>query len=195
MIGIGEGKLAYRQKRRRLWRSTVQRPPLCFLFMETCTQLGKWLSVVCETLPWNFHIPVFWSHGYCFCRAYNVTLNIGQPPKPYFLDPDTGSDLTWLQCDAPCVRCLEVTEVQFIVEVNTALLMLWTNAYFLVKWRSYQVLLTENVVHNLANCVLKKPIWWCDIVGVWHPLLPCTDFSSCNDAMLFVVDIFFWILE
>ncbi|KAK9950205.1 hypothetical protein M0R45_005706 [Rubus argutus] len=39
--------------------------------------------------------------------AYNVTLNIGQPPKPYFLDPDTGSDLTWLQCDAPCVRCLE----------------------------------------------------------------------------------------
>nr|XP_023882444.1 aspartic proteinase Asp1-like [Quercus suber] len=38
---------------------------------------------------------------------YNVTLNIGQPSKPYFLDPDTGSDLTWLQCDAPCVRCTE----------------------------------------------------------------------------------------
>ncbi|KAK7847444.1 aspartic proteinase Asp1 isoform X2 [Quercus suber] len=38
---------------------------------------------------------------------YNVTLNIGQPSKPYFLDPDTGSDLTWLQCDAPCVQCTE----------------------------------------------------------------------------------------
>ncbi|CAK9153431.1 unnamed protein product [Ilex paraguariensis] len=36
---------------------------------------------------------------------YYVQLNIGQPPKPYFLDPDTGSDLTWLQCDAPCVHC------------------------------------------------------------------------------------------
>ncbi|XP_020220699.1 aspartic proteinase Asp1 [Cajanus cajan] len=36
---------------------------------------------------------------------YNVTLNIGQPPRPYFLDIDTGSDLTWLQCDAPCARC------------------------------------------------------------------------------------------
>lgn len=36
---------------------------------------------------------------------YYVQLNIGQPSKPYFLDPDTGSDLTWLQCDAPCVRC------------------------------------------------------------------------------------------
>ncbi|KAM7518844.1 hypothetical protein LguiB_017806 [Lonicera macranthoides] len=37
---------------------------------------------------------------------YHVTLNIGQPPKPYFLDIDTGSDLTWLQCDAPCTKCI-----------------------------------------------------------------------------------------
>lgn len=36
---------------------------------------------------------------------YYVTLNIGDPPKPYYLDVDTGSDLTWLQCDAPCVSC------------------------------------------------------------------------------------------
>ncbi|KAF3958877.1 hypothetical protein CMV_016253 [Castanea mollissima] len=37
---------------------------------------------------------------------FDVTLNIGQPSKPYFLDPDTGSDLTWLQCDfkGPCQR-------------------------------------------------------------------------------------------
>ncbi|XP_004503902.1 aspartic proteinase Asp1-like [Cicer arietinum] len=38
---------------------------------------------------------------------YNVTLNIGQPPRPYFFDVDTGSDLTWLQCDAPCSQCSE----------------------------------------------------------------------------------------
>ncbi|CAN4101655.1 unnamed protein product [Withania somnifera] len=36
---------------------------------------------------------------------YYVQLNIGHPSRPFFLDPDTGSDLTWLQCDAPCVRC------------------------------------------------------------------------------------------
>lgn len=48
-------------------------------------------------------------HFFLFCRYYNVTLYIGQPAKPYFLDIDTGSDLTWLQCDAPCVRCAEVT--------------------------------------------------------------------------------------
>ncbi|PON79894.1 Aspartic peptidase [Trema orientale] len=51
---------------------------------------------------------VFPIHGNVYpLGSYNVTLNIGQPPKPYFLDPDTGSDLTWLQCDAPCVRCTE----------------------------------------------------------------------------------------
>ncbi|XP_038726301.1 aspartic proteinase Asp1-like isoform X2 [Tripterygium wilfordii] len=36
---------------------------------------------------------------------YYVTVNIGNPPKLYELDIDTGSDLTWVQCDAPCVRC------------------------------------------------------------------------------------------
>ncbi|KAL2924615.1 Aspartic proteinase Asp1 [Bienertia sinuspersici] len=36
---------------------------------------------------------------------YYVAILVGDPPRPYFLDPDTGSDLTWLQCDAPCVRC------------------------------------------------------------------------------------------
>lgn len=42
------------------------------------------------------------------CRYYFAQVNLGQPPKPYFLDPDTGSDLTWLQCDAPCVHCTRV---------------------------------------------------------------------------------------
>ncbi|RRT75392.1 hypothetical protein B296_00017541 [Ensete ventricosum] len=41
-------------------------------------------------------------------RLYYVEMNIGDPPKPYFLDVDTGSDLTWIQCDAPCVRCSKV---------------------------------------------------------------------------------------
>ncbi|XP_027773302.1 aspartic proteinase Asp1 isoform X3 [Solanum pennellii] len=36
---------------------------------------------------------------------YQVTLEVGQPPKPYFFDIDTGSDLSWLQCDAPCAKC------------------------------------------------------------------------------------------
>ncbi|GAY52146.1 hypothetical protein CUMW_139640 [Citrus unshiu] len=36
---------------------------------------------------------------------YSVTLKIGNPPKLYELDIDTGSDLTWVQCNAPCTGC------------------------------------------------------------------------------------------
>ncbi|XP_030516044.2 aspartic proteinase Asp1-like [Rhodamnia argentea] len=51
---------------------------------------------------------VFSLHGNVFpTGSYNTTIFVGQPPKPYFVDPDTGSDLTWLQCDAPCRRCTQ----------------------------------------------------------------------------------------
>ncbi|KAB1210497.1 Aspartic proteinase Asp1 [Morella rubra] len=62
-------------------------------------------SLVLNRVGSSIAFPV---HGNVYpIGFYNVTLNIGQPSKPYFLDPDTGSDLTWLQCDAPCVHCTE----------------------------------------------------------------------------------------
>ncbi|RDY03694.1 Aspartyl protease APCB1, partial [Mucuna pruriens] len=36
---------------------------------------------------------------------YFTILRVGNPPKSYFVDVDTGSDLTWMQCDAPCRSC------------------------------------------------------------------------------------------
>ncbi|XP_044510404.1 aspartic proteinase Asp1-like isoform X2 [Mangifera indica] len=39
--------------------------------------------------------------------AYSVSLQIGNPPKNFELDFDTGSDLTWVQCDAPCQDCTQ----------------------------------------------------------------------------------------
>uniref|UniRef100_A0A0E0LA95 Peptidase A1 domain-containing protein n=1 Tax=Oryza punctata TaxID=4537 RepID=A0A0E0LA95_ORYPU len=36
---------------------------------------------------------------------YYTSMYIGNPPRPYFLDVDTGSDLTWIQCDVPCTNC------------------------------------------------------------------------------------------
>ncbi|KAL3512264.1 hypothetical protein ACH5RR_024981 [Cinchona calisaya] len=36
---------------------------------------------------------------------YYTYVRVGTPPRPYFLDIDTGSDLTWIQCDAPCTSC------------------------------------------------------------------------------------------
>ncbi|KAK6921155.1 Xylanase inhibitor, N-terminal [Dillenia turbinata] len=38
-------------------------------------------------------------------KLYFTYLLVGSPPRPYFLDMDTGSDLTWIQCDAPCTSC------------------------------------------------------------------------------------------
>ncbi|OEL35759.1 hypothetical protein BAE44_0003222 [Dichanthelium oligosanthes] len=39
---------------------------------------------------------------------YYTSFFVGNPPRPYFLDVDTGSDLTWVQCDAPCTNCANV---------------------------------------------------------------------------------------
>lgn len=36
---------------------------------------------------------------------YYTYMLLGNPQKPYYLDIDTGSDLTWIQCDAPCTSC------------------------------------------------------------------------------------------
>lgn len=36
---------------------------------------------------------------------FTISFNIGNPPKVFELDIDTGSDVTWVQCDAPCTGC------------------------------------------------------------------------------------------
>lgn len=36
---------------------------------------------------------------------YYVTMLVGNPSKPYFLDVDSGSDLTWVKCDAQGTSC------------------------------------------------------------------------------------------
>ncbi|KAJ1380143.1 Xylanase inhibitor, C-terminal [Sesbania bispinosa] len=59
--------------------------------------------------PVSFHSlvssTIFPVHGNVHSGYYTVTLNIGNPPKPFELDIDTGSDLTWVECDAPCKGC------------------------------------------------------------------------------------------
>ncbi|KAF5182590.1 Aspartyl protease apcb1 [Thalictrum thalictroides] len=47
---------------------------------------------------------------------YYTTVYLGNPLKPYFLDIDTGSDLTWVQCDFPCGNCLEAPNCTLFVQ-------------------------------------------------------------------------------
>ncbi|KAG8387994.1 hypothetical protein BUALT_Bualt02G0078900 [Buddleja alternifolia] len=54
-------------------------------------------SVTCLLLPFP--------HPNGTVVLYYTYLHFGNPPRPYFLDVDTGSDLTWIQCDAPCTSC------------------------------------------------------------------------------------------
>ncbi|XP_010521265.1 PREDICTED: aspartic proteinase Asp1 isoform X2 [Tarenaya hassleriana] len=50
---------------------------------------------------------------------YFVLLHIGNPPKLFDLDIDTGSDLTWVQCDAPCTGCTKPRTHQYKPKRNT----------------------------------------------------------------------------
>ncbi|KAG8091111.1 hypothetical protein GUJ93_ZPchr0011g28103 [Zizania palustris] len=66
-------------------------------------------ATLARSPPSSTSSAVFQLHGDVYPTGhYYVTMNIGDPAKPYFLDVDTGSDLTWLQCDAPCQSCNKV---------------------------------------------------------------------------------------
>lgn len=59
------------------------------------------------------------------CRFFYATIYIGNPPKRYYLDIDTGSNLTWVQCAAgPRAKLLKVIIIIFfclhmLVNLNT----------------------------------------------------------------------------
>ncbi|XP_070669507.1 aspartic proteinase Asp1-like isoform X2 [Malus domestica] len=54
---------------------------------------------------------VFPLHGNVYPLGYySVSITIGHPAKRFDLDIDTGSDLTWVQCDAPCTGCTKPRE-------------------------------------------------------------------------------------
>ncbi|XVF61090.1 hypothetical protein PTKIN_Ptkin08bG0101400 [Pterospermum kingtungense] len=89
---------------------------MLLLFLSVCSASDQewWKAVISARNGSSMLINgvgssiLFPIHGNVYPTGYyNVTINIGQPPKSYFLDLDTGSDLTWLQCDAPCVHCIE----------------------------------------------------------------------------------------
>ncbi|KAK7282718.1 hypothetical protein RIF29_11710 [Crotalaria pallida] len=62
----------------------------------------------------GFHSFAFRVQGNVYpLGIYTVNLQIGNPPKIFDLDIDTGSDLTWVQCNAPCKGCTKPVEQQY----------------------------------------------------------------------------------
>ncbi|PWA54783.1 Aspartic peptidase [Artemisia annua] len=43
-----------------------------------------------------------------------LKVDLGDPPIPYLFDFDTGSHFTWIQCDAPCQKCLPAPNPPYI---------------------------------------------------------------------------------
>ncbi|KAI3915608.1 hypothetical protein MKX01_015433 [Papaver californicum] len=78
---------------------------------------------------------------------YYVDIRIGYPPKPFYLDIDTGSDLTWLHCDAPCLQCPKVPH---------ALYRLMENSHILCPDPICEIL------HSLEDHKCDKPTDHCD---------------------------------
>ncbi|KAL6519982.1 hypothetical protein OROHE_017125 [Orobanche hederae] len=85
IIAPGESSKNDQQLRWRKWGPSPSSSP---------STIHKFRSSIIFPLYGNVY-----PNGFYFVQVY-----LGYPPRPYFLDPDTGSDLTWLQCDAPCVR-------------------------------------------------------------------------------------------
>ncbi|KAL4022769.1 hypothetical protein IC575_016514 [Cucumis melo] len=65
--------------------------------------LADWKSPAVNPLDSSILFPV---KGNVYPLGhFTVSVTIGNPPKVFELDIDTGSDLTWVQCDAPCTGC------------------------------------------------------------------------------------------
>ncbi|XP_059076468.1 aspartyl protease APCB1 [Cryptomeria japonica] len=69
------------------------------LVEQDTQRIGRRLQATAKTAFFNVQGNVY-PDG-----IYYVNLSIGNPQNQYYLDVDTGSDLTWLQCDAPCQSC------------------------------------------------------------------------------------------
>lgn len=93
-------------------------------------------------------------------RYYYVNLNIGSPPKQYDLDIDTGSDITWVQCDAPCTGC---TKVNFPVDYENQFSH-WSNNFLT---QCFSVFLGSPVIAFINRTTTLS------IVVTLH-VLPCT---------------------
>ncbi|CDY10133.1 BnaC05g03760D [Brassica napus] len=79
--------------------------------------LKTFLNTLSPKSPYSFVFPL---SGNVFPLGYySVSLQIGNPPKDFTFDVDTGSDLTWVQCDAPCSGCTVRTELQYKPKSNT----------------------------------------------------------------------------
>ncbi|KAJ6340148.1 hypothetical protein OIU77_007989 [Salix suchowensis] len=90
---------------------------------------------------------------------YFTYMLIGSPPQPYYLDIDTGSDLTWIQCDAPCTSCAKGANALYKPRRDKLLLMVANGSLTKLNFifgcaYDQQGLLFEHYGHCLTTAVV-----------------------------------------
>lgn len=96
-------------------------------------------------------------------RLYYTQILVGNPPRPYHLDMDTGSDLTWIQCDAPCSSCAKVPPNLSIFYQDFFLVLLiivksysLSNDISLCRERILCINPPEVILYTLKTCCARR---------------------------------------
>jgi len=58
-----------------------------------------------------------------YFRLYFTKVNLGTPPREFYVQIDTGSDVLWVSC-ASCVGCPQTSGLQ-VITVLLSLLIQW----------------------------------------------------------------------
>lgn len=70
----------------------------CSCSCNICIWAHKFWLNLCWILASEVLVSGFW------CRLYFARISIGTPPKDYYVQVDTGSDILWVNC-AGCTKC------------------------------------------------------------------------------------------
>lgn len=77
-----------------------------FIIYSTALPLSHRIYYIHRKLTLSMNLLLIFFY---ICRYYSVSINIGKGTEAFEFDIDSGSDLTWVQCDAPCTGCTKVS--------------------------------------------------------------------------------------
>jgi len=118
---------------------------------------------------------------------YYTKLGIGSPPKDYYVQVDTGSDILWVNC-VECSRCPKKSDLgvrfkvlNFFLSLQIQILNRWL--WSLVEFPIFVVVATDRIdslwSEELWNCtagflwprILRCHVWWSNAwVQVWNSM-------------------------
>ncbi|XP_071713979.1 aspartic proteinase Asp1-like [Rutidosis leptorrhynchoides] len=94
-LGLGDGKVSLMNQLKEMGVTNKNVVGHCF----NSSSIGRGYFYFGDELGLLTWTP------YTYTENFGVQVTVGTPPYPYYIQIDTRTDLTWIQCDAPCGRC------------------------------------------------------------------------------------------